>query len=88
MYVTISPRLCMSEVMSCVKGKSSLMIFDQHPEFRQGWGNCNFGERGYFVAILGNVNESTSVEDIKKEENDRLEDGGKSQLAAISGNQY
>ena len=35
MYVAIQPKLSVSEVMSYIKGKSSLMIFDRHPEFRQ-----------------------------------------------------
>ena len=78
MYVAIPPKLSVSEVMSYVKGKSSLMIFDRHPEFRQGWGNRHFWARGYNVATVGNVNESTIVEYIKnQEENDNLEDGGK-----------
>ncbi len=78
MYVAIPPKLSVSEVMSYIKGKSSLMIFDRHPEFRQGWGNQHFWARGYYVATVGNVNESTIVEYIKnQEEHDKLEDGGK-----------
>jgi putative transposase len=78
MYVAIPPKLSVSEAMSYVKGKSSLMIFDRHPEFRQGWGNRHFWARGYFVSTVGNVNESTIVEYIKnQEENDKLEDRGK-----------
>ena len=67
MYVAIPPKLSVSEVISYIKGKSSLMIFDRH-----------FLARGYYVATIGNVNESTIVEYIKnQEENDKLEDGGK-----------
>ena len=78
MYVAIPPKLSVSEAMSYVKGKSSLMIFDRHPEFRQGWGTRHFCARGYFVATVGNVNESTIVEYIKnQEETDKLEDRGK-----------
>ena len=78
MYVAIPPKLSVSEAMSYVKGKSSLMIFDRHPEFRQGWGKRHFWARGYFVATVGNVNESTIVEYIKnQEETDKLEDRGK-----------
>ena len=78
MYVAIPPKLSVSDAMSYVKGKSSLMIFDRHPKFRQDWGNRHFWARGYFVATVGNVNESTIVEYIKnQEENDKLEDRGK-----------
>jgi len=75
MYLAIPPKLSVSDVMSYVKGKSSLMIFDRHPEYRQRWGKRNFWARGYYVATVGNVNESTIVEYIKnQEENDKLED--------------
>jgi len=48
MYVAVLPKLSVSEVMPYVKGKSSLMIFDRYPEFRQGWGNRHFWARGYY----------------------------------------
>jgi len=54
------------------------MIFDRHPAFRQGWGKQHFWARGYYVATVGNVNESTIVEYIKNQEkNDKFEDRGK-----------
>lgn len=34
LYVAISPKMSVSEFMSYLKGKSSLMIFDRHPEYR------------------------------------------------------
>ena len=34
MYVAIAPKLSVSEFMSYLKGKSALMIFDRHPEYR------------------------------------------------------
>ena len=34
MYVAIPPKLSVSEFMSYLKGKSSLMFFDRHPELR------------------------------------------------------
>ena len=43
MYVAIPPKFSVSEVMSYVKGKSSLMIFDRHPEFKQGGKIGTFG---------------------------------------------
>ena len=32
MYVAIPPKMCVSEFMSYLKGKSTLMLFDRHPE--------------------------------------------------------
>ena len=75
MYVAIPPKLSVSGVMTYVKGKSSLMIYDRHPEFRQGWGGRHFRARGYYVTTVDSVNESTIVEYIKnQEENDKLKD--------------
>lgn len=73
MYVAIPPKMSVSEFMSYLKGKSSLMIFDRHPEYRVKGGNRHFWARGYYVATVGNVNEETIIEYIKnQEEMDKL----------------
>lgn len=33
MYVAILPKMSVSEFMSYLKGKSTLMLFDRHPEY-------------------------------------------------------
>ena len=85
MYVAIPPKLSVSEFMSYLKGKSTflkgkstLMLFDRHPEYRQKWGDRHFWARGYYVSTVGNVNEETIRKYIQEqEENDKLEDGRK-----------
>lgn len=75
MYVAIPPKIAVSDFMSYLKGKSTLMLFDRHPEYRARKGDKHFRERGYYVSTVGNVNESTIIEYIKnQEENDKLED--------------
>ena len=75
MYVAIPPKIAVSEFMSYLKGKSTLMLFDRHPEYRARKGDKHFWARGYYVSTVGNVNESTIIEYIKnQEENDKLED--------------
>ena len=74
MYVAIPPKLAVSEFMSYLKGKSALMLFDRHPEYRAMRGDKHFWARGYYVATVGNVNEETIREYIRnQEENDKLE---------------
>ena len=74
MYVAIPPKQSVSEFMSYLKGKSSLMIFDRHPEYRRKGADRHFWARGYYVATVGNVNEATIVEYIRnQEEIDKLE---------------
>jgi len=75
MYVAIPPKQSVSEFMSYLKGKSSLMIFDRHPEYRRKGADRHFWARGYYVTTVGNVNEATIVEYIRnQEETDKLED--------------
>ena len=77
MYVAIPPKMCVSEFMSYLKGKSTLMLFDRHPEYRENGGR-HFWARGYFVSTVGNVNEETIRKYIQEqEENDKIEDGRK-----------
>ena len=75
MYAAIPPKLSVSKFMSYLKGKSALMLFDKHPEFRKRFGGRrNFWARGYYVATVGNVNESTIISYIREqEESDKLE---------------
>lgn len=76
--VKIPPKLSVSEFMGYLKGKSALMIFDRHPEFRQR-GNRHFWAKGYFVNTVGR-NEEEIKKYIKNQvEADRIEDNVKPQ---------
>lgn len=72
--VKIPPKISISEFMGYLKGKSALMIFDKHPEYKQK-GNRHFWARGYFVDTVGR-NEEQIREYIKSQtEIDMQEDG-------------
>lgn len=58
MYVSIPPKLNVSKTIGRIKGKSALMIFDRHPEYRDR-NNRHFWARGYYCETVGNVNEET-----------------------------
>lgn len=58
LYASIPPKMSISNVMSKLKGKSALMIFDRHPEYRDKYGR-RFWARGYYVETIGQVNEDT-----------------------------
>lgn len=74
MYVAIPPKISVSDFMAYLKGKSTLMLFDRHPEYRTKGGNRHFWARGYYVTTVGNVNEETIKKYIQEqEENDKLE---------------
>lgn len=75
MLVSIPPKLSVSEFMGYLKGKSTLMLYDRHPELVQKGMRRNFWARGYYVTTVGNVNEETVRAYIKdQEETDKLED--------------
>ena len=61
LYVSIPPKMSISDVMSKLKGKSALMIFDRHPEYRDKYGR-HFWARGYYAETIGQVNEETIKE--------------------------
>ena len=74
MYIAIPPKLSVSDFMSYLKGKSALMFFDRHPEFKTRNGDRHFWARGYYVSTVGNVNEETIMQYIRdQEEYDRVD---------------
>ncbi len=73
MYVSIPPKESVSKVVGRIKRKSTLMIFDRHPEYRERF-DRRFWAGGYYVETVGNVNEETIINYIKGQyEADRLE---------------
>ena len=69
MYVSVPPKLAVSEFMGYLKGKSALMLFDKFPQYASH-GRRNFWARGYYVTTIGNVNEAAIREYIKEQEED------------------
>lgn len=54
--VSILPKMSVSGFLGYLKGKSTLMVYDRHPELQNKW-NKAFWARGYYVAIIGNLTE-------------------------------
>lgn len=74
MYISIPPKMSLSTVMSKLKGKSALMIFDRHPEYRDKYGR-HFWARGYYVETVGQVKEDTIMKYIEEQkESSRIEE--------------
>ncbi len=74
--IRIPPKYAVSKVMGMLKGKSAMMLFDRHPEWRRKTGrDKTFWARGYYVSTVG-INESVIRQYIKNQENaDRIADG-------------
>ena len=53
MLVSIPPKISVSSFVGSLKGKSSLMIFDQHANLKYRYGNRKFWCKGYYVDTVG-----------------------------------
>ena len=53
MLVSIPPKYSVASIMGYLKGKSSLMIFDRHANYKYKYGNRHFWCREYYVDTVG-----------------------------------
>ena len=74
--VSIPPKLSVSDFVGYLKGKSALMIFDKHPELGSKW-DRSFWARGYYVTTVGNVNEETVKEYIRRQTEESMNEDRK-----------
>lgn len=72
MLVTIPPKISVSKFMGILKGKSSLMIFDQFANLKYKYGNRHFWCRGYYVDTVGRNKERIAEYVRNQVEEDKL----------------
>lgn len=58
MLVKVPPKISVSSFMGYLKGKSSLMIFQEHANLKYNYGNRYFLTEGYYVSTVG-LNKNT-----------------------------
>ena len=74
MMVSIPPKLSVAEFMGYLKGKSAMMIFNNHANLKYKFGNRNFWATGYYVSTVG-LNTATIQKYIREQEKqDQIED--------------
>ena len=74
MLLRIPPKLSVSQFMGYMKGKSSLMIFDEHANLKYKYGNKKFWARGYYVSTVG-LNKATIKKYIREQDmEDKISD--------------
>jgi putative transposase len=77
MCLRIPPKYSVAQIMGYLKGKSSLMIFEQFPNLKYKYGNRHFWCKGYYVSTVG-VNEETIKKYIREQEDaDKMTDNVK-----------
>ncbi len=79
MCVSIPLKISVSNFMGYLKGKSTLMIYDRHPEQQSKW-NKSFWARGYYVATVGNVTEDA----IRKYIQEQSEESRKEEMVDLN----
>ena len=65
MLVEIPPKVAVSSFMGYLKGKSTLMLYDRHPELQSKWDKA-FWARGYYVETIGNITDEAVQKYIKE----------------------
>ena len=74
MFVRIPPKYSVSSFMGYLKGKSSLMIFEEHANLKYNFGNRHFWAEGYYVSTVG-INKNTIKRYIQNQElEDQIKD--------------
>lgn len=74
--VSMPPKLSISNFMGYLKGKSTLMLYDRHPNLQSKWDKA-FWARGYYVETIGNVTEAAIKRYIEEQSDEsRKEDKG------------
>lgn len=67
LLMSIPPKMSVSNFMGYLKGKSSLMIFENHSNLKYKFGNRKFWAEGYYVSTVG-LNEATVAKYIEEQE--------------------
>ena len=67
LLLSIPPKMSVSSFMGYLKGKSALMIFDNHANLKYKYGNRRFWAEGYYVSTVG-LNETTIKKYIAEQE--------------------
>ena len=80
MLVSIPLKLSVSDFMGYLKGKSTLMLYDRHPELQSKWDKA-FWARGYYVETIGNITDAAVQKYIYEQaEESRREDSSSTAL--------
>jgi len=71
--VKIPPKISVSYFMGYLKGKSALMIFDKHPQYKKKGQGRHFWATGYYVDTVGRNEEQIKRYITEQQEVDRIE---------------
>lgn len=67
MLAGIPPKTGVSSLVGCLKGRSSLLMFDRHANLKHEFGNRGFWAEGHCVSAVG-LNEATIAKHVRGQE--------------------
>ena len=67
LVLSIPPKMAVSNFMGYLKGKSSLMIFENHSNLKYKFGNRKFWAEDFYVSTVG-LNEATIIKYVQDQE--------------------
>ena len=69
MLVRVPPKICISSFMGYLKGRSAVLIHEQHANLKYKYGNKSFWSKRYYVSTVG-LNQKTNEKYIREQEAD------------------
>ena len=66
MFVSVPPKLAMSDLMRKMKGRSSHKVQREFPSLKKRYWGCHFWGRGYFSTTNGAITEDIVLQCLEK----------------------
>ena len=65
-FVSIPPKLAISDLMRRIKGRSAFKVFREFPKLKKRYWGCHFWGRGYFSTTNGAITEQTVLQYLER----------------------
>ena len=65
-FVSIPPKLAVSDLMRRIKGRAAFKLFREFPKLKKRYWGCHFWGRGYFSTTNGAITEDVVLQYLEK----------------------
>ncbi|WP_298987649.1 IS200/IS605 family transposase [uncultured Roseibium sp.] len=65
-FVSVPPKLAISDLMRRIKGRSAYKLFREFPRLKKRYWGCHFWGRGYFSTTNGAITEDVVLQYLEK----------------------
>ncbi|EMF0060838.1 IS200/IS605 family transposase [Enterococcus hirae] len=74
MLVRVPPKISISSFMGYLKGRSAVLIHEQHANLKYKYGNKSFWSKGYYESTVGLNQKTIEKYNCEQEADDRIRD--------------